>query len=78
MVTLSISGMTCNHCVQSVHRALAQGAGVRSVQVDLKGGKAIVEGENLDIPKLQNSVEELGYKVEKVVDQSEKPQQKEA
>jgi len=77
MVTLSISGMTCNHCVQSVHRTLAEGTGVRSVAVDLKGGNAIVEGEDLDIPALRCSVEELGYTVEKVDDQREKSQEKE-
>ena len=77
MVTLSISGMTCSHCVQSVHRALVEGPGVRSVAVDLKGGSAIVQGEGLDIPALRRSVEEFGYTVEKVDNQTEKPQKKE-
>jgi uncharacterized membrane protein YraQ (UPF0718 family)/copper chaperone CopZ len=77
MVTLSISGMTCDHCVQRVHRALAQGVGVRSVEVDLKGGKALVEGENLNTQALSRSVEKAGYMVEKVDDDSETSQEKE-
>lgn len=77
MVTLAISGMTCNHCVQSVHRVLAQGAGVHSVAVDLTGGKARVEGKDLDIPSLRRSVENLGYTVEKVDEEQEATSKKE-
>lgn len=76
-VTLSISGMTCNHCVQSVHRALSEGAGVHSVRVDLKGGKAIVAGKSLDIPALRRSVKELGYTVDMVDEQNETSTKKE-
>jgi len=77
MVALSISGMTCNHCVQSVHRALSEGTGVHSVRVDLKGGKAVVEGKSLDIPALRRSVEELGYTVDMVDEQNETSTKKE-
>jgi len=60
---LSISGMTCNHCVASVERALREGAGVKSVAVDLKSGKAKIAGEGFDVSSLSKKVEELGYEV---------------
>ena len=77
MVTLSISGMTCHHCVQSVHRVLSKGLGVQSVVVDLKEGKARVEGKNLDIPALRRGVENIGYRVEKVDEQQQSTSKKE-
>ena len=76
-MTLSISGMTCNHCVQSIHRALSEGTGVHSVRLDLKGGKAVVEGKSLDIPALRRSVEKLGYTVDMVDEQNETSTKKE-
>ena len=43
---LAISGMTCNHCVAAVTRALGQCRGVASVQVDLAAGRAVVAANN--------------------------------
>lgn len=62
IATLNVKGMTCNHCVNSVKRALSEGAGVDSVEVDLKSGKAVIEGKDFDIRSLGQAVEELGYK----------------
>jgi copper chaperone len=43
---LQITGMTCQHCVRAVERALAAVPGVTRVQsIDLGRGEAIVEGE---------------------------------
>jgi copper chaperone CopZ len=55
--------MKCDHCVQSVKRALGECMGVDSVQVDRKSGKAVVRGKSLDIGLLRRAVEELGYTV---------------
>lgn len=62
-IELSITGMTCSHCVQSVHRALAECDGVRSAEVDLSGGHATVTGDHLDTGQLSAAVTELGYEV---------------
>jgi P-type E1-E2 ATPase len=43
-VTLSISGMTCGHCVGAVRRALSAVPGVTAVDVDLAEGRAVVRG----------------------------------
>ena len=60
-VTLSIGGMTCSHCVETVTRTLREQTGVHSAQVDLKSGRAVVGGTDLDVGALCAAVEELGY-----------------
>lgn len=61
--TLEIEGMTCKHCVMHVTNALKAVAGVTTVQVDLAGNKAVVEGSNLDDQALKDAVADAGYEV---------------
>jgi copper chaperone len=61
MTTLSVVGMTCNHCVHSVTKALQAVAGVQNVSVNLQDGRARVEGK-ADPQALVRAVEEEGYK----------------
>lgn len=63
--TLKITGMTCNHCVQSVTRALQGVAGVKTVSVTLDPGQAVVDG-SADSRALIQAVEEEGYQAEVV------------
>jgi copper chaperone len=45
MQTYEIKGMTCNHCVMAVTKALGKVPGVTKVEkVDLASGKATIEG----------------------------------
>lgn len=55
-----IGGMTCNHCKATVEKALANLDGVTSVQVDLSGGVAYVEGSPGD-EVVRQTVESLGF-----------------
>ena len=63
--TVSIKGMTCGHCVGSVTTALEKLEGITSVDVDLKTGKATINGEHIDQNKLISAIEHAGYSVEK-------------
>lgn len=55
-----IDGMTCNHCVMNVSKALKTVPGVEDVKVDLSEGSAIVKGEyNPDL--IRQAIEEIGY-----------------
>lgn len=63
-LTLAISGMSCNHCVQSVRRALQACPGVTSVHVQLKPGQAEVAGPSVDARQALHAVKELGYDAE--------------
>ena len=44
-MALSISGMTCSGCVNTVTRVLSRVPGVASARVDLASGRAVVVGE---------------------------------
>jgi uncharacterized protein len=59
----AVSGMTCEHCVETVRRTLRQSPGVHRVEVNLKEGRAVVTGEHLDPQQLTAAVESLGYEM---------------
>lgn len=61
--TISISGMHCSHCVESIEHNLSETEGVESVKVSLKNHNAFITGKGYDISLLRRKVEELGYKV---------------
>lgn len=65
--TLKIQGMTCNHCVMRVAKALKAVAGVQDAQVDLQKAEAAVafDETKADIEKLAAAVVDAGYKVVK-------------
>ncbi|UHD17347.1 CopZ family metallochaperone [Thiocapsa bogorovii] len=60
---LSITGMSCAHCVRAVTSALESVAGVESVVVDLELGRARVEGQ-ADADALIAAVVAEGYGAE--------------
>ena len=59
MHDLRIEGMTCGHCKAAVESALTHVEGVREVDVDLDGGRARVQGGELD--RLVAAVKDEGY-----------------
>ena len=55
--------MTCDSCVQAITHELERLEGVRSVEVDLEGGKARVtftEGES-EPAVFERTIEKIGY-----------------
>jgi copper chaperone CopZ len=64
MEKIKIQGMTCQHCVMSVTKALGTLPGVRNLRVDLVKGEAAFENtQNLSRASLQKAVEDAGYTV---------------
>jgi copper chaperone CopZ len=61
-ISLSISGMTCDGCAQSVKRILLKVPGVTQVQVDFRDGSALVEG-NASAQALAEAIAGAGYGV---------------
>ena len=60
--TLSIEGMSCEHCVAHVTKALKAINGVSSVQVNLKQRNARVEhNDSVTQDALKAAVSEAGY-----------------
>jgi copper ion binding protein len=63
--TLKIQGMTCNHCVMRVQKALKAAAGVHDAKVDLQKAEALVtfDETKADLDALAAAVVDAGYKV---------------
>lgn len=63
--TLSITGMSCNHCVEAVRKNLsALGVTVHEVTV----GKAVIESnpDDVTMQQLSAAIEEAGFTLEPV------------
>ncbi len=62
---LKVGGMSCNHCVGRVSKALESVEGVTKVKVDLEGGQATVKAraDQTSRDALMNSLLKLGYQV---------------
>ena len=63
MPTLTVQGMSCEHCVKAITRALEALPEVTAVQVDLATGKATWEGKDdaASLARSRNAVEEIGF-----------------
>ena len=64
MEKVKINGMTCQHCVMSVTKALTTIPGLTNIRVNLVKGEATFENpQNISPEKIRKTVEDAGYKV---------------
>lgn len=61
--TITVEGMTCGHCEQTVEDALRDVSGVTGVSVDRDADRASVDGD-ADETALVQAVEDAGYSAE--------------
>ena len=62
MPTLTVKGMSCNHCKQAVTKALEAIPGVSDVSVDLEKGEASwTESRPVDIAEVKKAINKLGF-----------------
>lgn len=63
--TLTVNGMSCEHCVKAVKGAVGGLNGVSSVDVDLKGKKVAVtfDEEIVTTASIKDAIEDQGYDV---------------
>jgi copper chaperone len=61
MIELNVEGMTCNHCVKAVTRAVQSVDPGAEVDVDLESGKVRVKGQG-SADTLSRVINEAGYK----------------
>lgn len=62
--TLKVNGMTCNHCKANVENNIKKLEFITDVNADLNTKQVILEGENIDIAKVKELIDNLGYSVE--------------
>ena len=64
MEKIKIQGMSCQHCVMSVSKALNSIPGLTNVRVNLVTGEATFENPlNVSQDKIRQAVEDAGYKI---------------
>jgi copper chaperone len=65
MITvLKVKGMSCQHCVMSVTKALNQLEGIKNVQVDLAKGEVRFDNtKGVASNQIEKTIEDAGYEV---------------
>ncbi len=64
MKSIKIKGMSCQHCVMAVTKALAALDGIKNVQVDLKTGMATYEETKpVAASVVADAIKKAGYDV---------------
>ncbi|KJR98855.1 MAG: mercury transporter [Desulfobulbaceae bacterium BRH_c16a] len=61
METLKIKGMSCQHCVGSVKKALENVDGLSQVTVNLDAGEATFKNEGADRRKIREAISKIGF-----------------
>jgi copper chaperone len=65
MKTIKIKGMSCNHCVMAVTKALGQIEGVSNIRVDLASGEASFdETKPVDMKLVAEGIRKAGYELD--------------
>jgi copper chaperone len=62
-ITLEIEGMTCQHCVMRVKKAIDGIDGVSSSEVSTGSAKVIYDDSRTDMDAIEKAVQDSGYKV---------------
>ena len=62
--TLKVKGMSCQHCVMSVTKALNQLEGIKNVQVDLATGEVRFDNTKEVAPsRIEKAISDAGYEI---------------
>ena len=62
--TIRVKGMTCEHCVMAVKKALGTLEGVEKVEVDLSTGEVRFENTKaVEMDRIKTAIEKAGYQV---------------
>lgn len=65
--TIGVEGMSCQHCVETIQKSLAELAGVRSVSVNLEKKEVAVEFDENQVgqAELASKITAAGFEVSK-------------
>jgi copper chaperone len=65
VINLTVEGMSCNHCVNSIKTSVGALNGIQKVDVDLAGKKVTVEydPEKVQVQIIKGTIEDQGYDV---------------
>ena len=61
---LKVKGMSCQHCVMSVTKALNQIEGIQGIQVDLQKGEVRFDNTKaIASNRIEKAIQDAGYEV---------------
>jgi copper chaperone len=64
MMTIKIKGMSCQHCVMAVTKALGGIEGIKDVRVDLQNGEAsFTEEKPVDRALIRERIAKAGFAI---------------
>ena len=64
MTTIKVKGMSCQHCVASVTKALSEIEGIAGVQVSLEKGEATFnENSSVAEQTIKDAITKIGFEV---------------
>ena len=61
-MSLTVDGMSCDHCIASITKAVAAVPGVTGVRVDLQANAVTIDGD-AERSRVVDAIEECGYDV---------------
>ena len=67
-ITIKIDGMSCEHCSNRIENMLKKIENIKEVSVNLKNKEVIINGESIDINKIKEKIEDLGYSVVDIIE----------
>ena len=59
---IQVEGMTCNHCKMTVENGIKGIEGVEDAKANIHSGKVSIEGTNVDLKLVEETIKGLGYK----------------
>jgi copper chaperone CopZ len=61
-IKVFVRGMHCNHCKMSVENNLNQLEGINKTVADVDSETVVISGDQIDLTKVKDTVEGIGYK----------------
>ena len=63
--TIQVRGMSCDHCSQTIHRALKAMPGISKVSVSLEKGEVVIDFDDTqtDTQTISAKIIEIGFEV---------------
>jgi copper chaperone len=62
-ITLKIEGMSCQHCLMAVKKAISSVSGVSASDVEIGSAKVRYDGKKTKPEDIASAVKKAGYKV---------------
>ncbi len=63
-IRVFVRGMNCNHCKSNVEGSLQNLNGIEAIEADIDQETVLITGQNVDLGKVKEAVESIGYKYE--------------